>query len=534
MRTLRLAHLLKIMTFAKTDFGCLNQGLRGVFPSFARRVLVSAGAITLLNACASSGPQMANFRLDEASDPMSQVTVNHFDHWKPTAQTVSGAPDLSAMASAARVTQVLPDDRDHDLADLIDVGLRSNPTTRMTWEQARAAAASLGIAESMWLPSLTAQMIAGYWRYPFPAPAAPIGLAGTTVYPTLNLNWTIFDYGRSAEVDRSIQQLFAANHTLNRNHQDVAYKVQQGFYGLIAARARVEAGLVTLKQSTRNADSIRKQLENGLATQPEYLMAAQDQARAAYELQSLRGTVMEKEAELAEAMGLRPDVQFKTVSLEKHDLPADSERSADEIIDAALENRPDLSARLADLRAKDAEIRKAEANYWPQLTLALQGGWKVWNYHNAEQNSAQVGYQQVSTSQPLMSAGVEMNWNLFEGFAGVNSVRVAEAKRNVAQSEFDNLQLKVMKEVWKAYAEFKTSIRKREFALAMLKASEKAYEGALKSYEQGVSTVIELITAERNLAQARFTEIDSRSSLLVAAASLVYASGTENISPGVH
>jgi outer membrane protein TolC len=60
----------------------------------------------------------------------------------------------------------------------------------------------------------------------------------------------------------------------------------------------------------------------------------------------------------------------------------------------------------------------------------------------------------------------------------------------------------------------------------MLKASEKAYEGAQKSYDQGVITVISLILAERNLAQARYTEIDSKASLLQAAASLVYASGT--------
>lgn len=119
-----------------------------------------------------------------------------------------------------------------------------------------------------------------------------------------------------------------------------------------------------------------------------------------------------------------------------------------------------------------------------------------------------------------------MDWNLFEGFSGVNSVKAAEAKRNAAQADFDALQLKIMKEVWKAYAEFKTSSRKREFAIAMLKASEKSYEGALKAYENGVATVIELITAERNLAQARYTEIDSRTSLLVSAAALVYASGT--------
>lgn len=489
------------------------------------RLTVAGLLVSMLTGCTPNGAQTPTFRIDEATNPMAQVPANHFERWKPQSGTPEAAPDLSATASAARVTQVLVDGRDYDLVDLIDLGLRNNPTTRSTWEQARAAAAGLGISESAWLPSLTAQMTAGYWRYPFPAPAAPVALSGTTVYPTMNLNWTIFDYSRSAQIDSSIQQLFAANHTLNRNHQDVAFKIQQAFYGVIAAKARVEAGQATLKQSTRNADSIRKQLENGLATQPEYLMAAQDQARAAYDLQGLHGFVMEKEAELAEAMGLRPDMQLHTVSLDKHDLPSDSEHSADDIIDTALQNRPDLAARLANLRAKDAEIRKAEANYWPQLSLALQGGWKLWDYHNAQQNSAQQGYEQVTTSQPLMSAGVTMNWSLFEGFSGVNSVNVAEAKRNAAQAEFDALQLKIMKDVWKSYADFKTSIRKREFAVAMLKASEKSYEGALKSYEQGITTVIELITAERNLAQARYTEIDSRSSLLIAAASLVYASG---------
>lgn len=487
---------------------------------------LSLALVMLLSGCASDSPQMAAFRINEITDPMAQVPVNRFDHWKPSDASPGNVPDLSSTNSAARVNQVLSGAQDHDLIELIDVGLRNNPSTRSSWEQARAMAAALGMSESMWLPSLTAQMTAGYWRYPFPAPVTAISLSGTTVYPTLNLSWTIFDYGRSSDIDRATQQLFSANHMLNRNHQDVAYKIQQAFYGLIAARARVEAGQATLKQSSRNADSIRNQLAHGLATQPEFLMAAQDQAKAAYELQNLHGHVMEKEAELAESLGFRPDMQLKTVSLEKHDLPKDSEHSADEIIDAALLNRPDLAARLADLRAKDAEIRKAEANYWPQFSLALQGGWKIWNYHNAEQNSAQQGYQQVSTSQPLMGAGISMDWNLFEGFSGVNSVKAAEAKRNAAQADFDALQLKIMKEVWKAYAEFKTSSRKREFAIAMLKASEKSYEGALKAYENGVATVIELITAERNLAQARYTEIDSRTSLLVSAAALVYASGT--------
>lgn len=479
------------------------------------------GFLSSLMGCASE-PEL--FRVSEVQDPMTAAPVNHFERWK--GERFSDVPRLRSTLVIPKANQALRPESVHELSELIDFGLRQNPLTRKAWEESRAAAASLGIAESAWLPALEAQLSGGYWRYPFPTPGTAIALAGTTVYPTLHLSWTLFDRARSPEIERAAQQLFATNLSLNRNLQDVTYHIQQAYFGLLAARARVEAGEVTLKQSTRNADAIRAKLANGLATQPEYLLAAQDQARSAYELQGARGQVMEKQAELAQEIGTRPDHPLNLRSLYSEELPADSERSADEIIDLALQQRPDLGAKLAELRARDAEIRKAEATFWPQFSLQADGGWKIWNYYNAERNVEQSGYQNVSSSQPLLDGYLQMNWNLFEGFSGLNTIKQAESRRNAAQAAFDALQLKIMKETWKAYADFKTSVRKREFALAMLKASENAYEGALKSYEAGVATVIELITAERNLAQARYTDIDSRASLLVSVAALVYTSGT--------
>jgi hypothetical protein len=40
--------------------------------------------------------------------------------------------------------------------------------------------------------------------------------------------------------------------------------------------------------------------------------------------------------------------------------------------------------------------------------------------------------------------------------------------------------------------------------------------------------VIELLSAQKDLARARYTEIDSRASLLRSAATLVYAAGEQN------
>ncbi len=49
--------------------------------------------------------------------------------------------------------------------------------------------------------------------------------------------------------------------------------------------------------------------------------------------------------------------------------------------------------------------------------------------------------------------------------------------------------------------------------------------GTLETYRRGLSTLIDLLTAERELASARSTAIDSRAQLLTAAAALTFAVG---------
>jgi outer membrane protein TolC len=88
--------------------------------------------------------------------------------------------------------------------------------------------------------------------------------------------------------------------------------------------------------------------------------------------------------------------------------------------------------------------------------------------------------------------------------------------------------LEIIRDIWKAYADTKTALEKREFALALLKAAEESYAATQESYTHGFSNVIELLSAQKDLARARFTEIDSRASLLRSAATLVYVSGEHN------
>jgi outer membrane protein TolC len=88
------------------------------------------------------------------------------------------------------------------------------------------------------------------------------------------------------------------------------------------------------------------------------------------------------------------------------------------------------------------------------------------------------------------------------------------------------LELRVIRQVWQAYTDVKTAMGKREFALALLAASQEAYAATLESYQSaGLATVLDLLAAQRDLSRARYTDIQSRADLLRASAALVHASG---------
>jgi outer membrane protein TolC len=83
----------------------------------------------------------------------------------------------------------------------------------------------------------------------------------------------------------------------------------------------------------------------------------------------------------------------------------------------------------------------------------------------------------------------------------------------------------VSDEVWKAYSDVNTAFRQRDAATMLLTASTDSYEAALQSYRLGVRNLVDLLAAERDLADARSADITARVSVLNSLAQLAYSTG---------
>jgi outer membrane protein TolC len=450
--------------------------------------------------------------VERARDPMPLA---------PASPTVSWTPPPDTPPSPPFETAAKPDPETvYDLPALIDLALRANPETRRVWEQARAAAAGLGIAESAYLPTLAVYAVGGTARVEDRVTTGPVYTAGPLATTLLRMHWTLLDFGRrSAAADEAREELAAANFRFNRMHQEVAYGVERATYAYDASRARVTAAEATLASAQAVTDAADARMAAGLATRTEVLLARQELARAAFDLQAAHRGVADARAALADALGISPAMPLEVVDLSALPLPPALSVSVEETMDVALAARPDLAASLAELRAREADVRRTRADFWPRLGVSGSGGGTAGRFE-PEGIDRRFGY-----SEPIYTGFLELSWTLFDGYARTNAVRQAEARRGEAEAALGRLQLETLREVWKAYADVKVAFLQLDYARALLDASKEAYDATFTGYESGLNDILDLLAAERDLARARMTLIASRAELLTSAAALAFAVG---------
>src|SRR5262249_8886851 len=149
----------------------------------------------------------------------------------------------------------------------------------------------------------------------------------------------------------------------------VIFNVQRAFLGLTSLRGKIAVAQSAVDSARAVRESADAQMRNGLATIPEVSLARQQEAQAAFDLEDVLATERDAQLALAESIGIPPTTQVKVPDSPALPPPAALEDSVDKVIDQALERRPDLIAKVAAFRGKEAEVRRARAAYFPTLSL---------------------------------------------------------------------------------------------------------------------------------------------------------------------
>ncbi len=410
--------------------------------------------------------------------------------------------------------------RTYSLPDLIDVAERHNPTTRAGWENARAAAARLGVARSELLPDLTAVAMTNTTRDGVLLGNSFVRQTLGLYQPMLQVSYLAFDFGnRSARIDEVRQQLVAANLNFNQSLLDVLFETSRRYYQLLNAQGQREAAQLNFD----NAETVRKavdaRLAVGLATLPDALEARAAAAQAGFTLQSVIGDVDVRRGDLLALLGAAPTEALQVKPLGELPTPDHFDLDVHFATERGLALRPELGARVAERDAARDEMRSARSAFLPTLDFQGQGG-EVRAYGRQNQlNDTYAG--------PLEEWNVNLNlrWEIFDGGRRTSQLAEAHADEKRAEAQINETRDGIEQQVWTAYVGVRTAFYQRDASAVLVTASKASYDAALKSYQYGLRSTVDVVSAQRTLAQALSNDVAARTNLLTQLAGFAYRTG---------
>jgi outer membrane protein len=187
--------------------------------------------------------------------------------------------------------------------------------------------------------------------------------------------------------------------------------------------------------------------------------------------------------------------------------------SVDELLAAAAARNPDLRRAHALAGAADARARATSRAAWPTLSFEADGG--------RTHFFAPEGVDPITT----WSAGLVLRVPIFEGLAPTYDALAARADADAARSRAEATAQRVALDVWTSHQGVLTAGRRLETARDLVASARASADVTRGRYQEGVGSILDLLTAQAALETAQAEDVRARSDYLVALAQLARASG---------
>jgi outer membrane protein len=396
------------------------------------------------------------------------------------------------------------------LAEVVDIGLRNNPATRLSWANARAAADAYGSVRGSYLPTVDGNVTAT--RLKTVASQGRVAVSQSVLSPSLSLSYLVFDFGgRSGNIGAARNALLAADFTHNSTLQGVVLQIQTAYFLYVANRALLEAQQTTVREVRVNLAAAEERNRVGVATIADVLQARTAVSQAELAAQTTEGDLLTSRGALALALGLPANLPYDIDSSAGQVPVSVLADSVEVLIAGAIKARPDLAAARAEFDASRSMISVARASRLPSLVLNGTGG------------------RTYTTSLPqggnnyTLSLGLQIP--LFAGFSRLYDQREAVALADAAGARADALGQQVVFDVFSSYYSLQTAARRVRTADDLLASATQSSEVALGRYKAGVGSVLDLLTAQTALADARAQHVQVRLQWNTSLAQLAHDAG---------
>lgn len=417
---------------------------------------------------------------------------------------------LALLAGAAAIASSAQADT---LRDALVNAYHTNPTLEAARASQRATDEGVPIARADGLPSASATaQYTEFLKQSSTSFTAPARVATVNT----NLGVPIYSGGAVKNAVRAAEQRVTAGQASLRGTESAIFsQVVAAYMDVIRNEAIVGLSANQVDVLKVNVQATSDRFEIGDLTRTDVAQSQSRLAVAQSDLRAAQANLIAARETYIRLVGAAP------TGLEAPPPLPGLPGSADEAVQIALDNNPDLVAAQEQAKAAGFDIDAAGGRRLPQVSLF--GGYSYQNYLNTlKSGTPGIVFPQVSTAA---QAGVTVTIPLFQGGRPAALERQAQARAGAAMENVIAAEREVIAQTRAAYSSWLAANAIIESSQTAVAAAELSLEGVRAENSIGNRTILDVLNAEQELLQARVQLVTARRNAYVAGFSLLAAMG---------
>ncbi len=403
----------------------------------------------------------------------------------------------------------------YTLAQAVQATVTHNPQIVAAQQTLEAAQQSVALAKAGYAPTVSLNGNGSYGTTNSSSSAfssAPLPSVGASGTATVAGNVTLFDNGRTAALVASAEAAASsAQASLRQTEQDLALQAATQFFTILGNEGVAQAQQQSLAQAQAQLDLVQAQVRAGVAPQADVIQAQAQVAQAQVAALNANAQILTAKANLASTMGIDTTAPVE-VSSPTPSVPQVSV-TADQVISAAVANRPEIAKANAAVQSAQAGLATANVNAGPQVNVGLGAGYTPYSTAPALSNTSSYGVT-GTISLPLFDAG-----------RGRDQIAAAQATLKSAQASLASQLLAIRQDAYQSYLSAVQAAANVTATQAAKAAADQALSVAQGQYRAGVGTIIGVIQAQTTATQADVNAASAQFQFESALVTLQHAEG---------
>jgi outer membrane protein TolC len=337
-----------------------------------------------------------------------------------------------------------------------------------------------------------------------PAEAHNFNAAAALVVPV----WT----GLSVEADLARAKALhrAARADREAKLRALTREVIGAYWAVRRGEMLLALGRIGLRRTEEIAALVKARADHGIVSMVDYNRAQTMVLSQRSQLTGIEERVEAARTQLAAVLQVNDEIELT----DQPPVQGGALPRLDQVLAQAQAGRPEIKLAQASLEAAQQQVRSVKGQLWPQVSL----------FANANLGNTAFGLPQP-TLIGNVTAGVSVNWTVFDMLTTWNNVREAQYLRDRTAQDRVRIAYTIGAEARTAWFRLKKSIERRDSILRALGLAESTVDLIRKRYLTGTSLLIEVLSAEAELLQLESEAAENAIEIADARAELAHAGG---------